>query len=773
MPMIYHYTPSKMSPADLKSMFISRKGRSVFDRILKDLKKRIDKSSNQHYLILGPRGIGKSHLLANLYYAVKEDTSLNSYWIPLWFAEEEYAVSSIRDLVDRVLEEIAHEFSVEKNKLIVEISAFKGEMAQNDDNDAVFNLTTAFIKDLGNKVGKRFIVITENFNMFLKDISSYEEKKLRAFLMNETSLLFIASAPTLHSYLKDVADPENALYNLFDVHYLEEFNFEECRELLRQQCLLDKNTRLCDMLESGARKFEIFHRLAGGNPRLMLMFYQLTAFEKSLPEIEKTFAQLLEKLTPYFQSRMENLSSQQRKILLAFAQRLENLTPAEVGRGIHLPTNQVTAQLKKLVEYGFLGIVAKEGEKRGTLYELSERIYRYWYQSRTGRGRNVIAGLVEFISEWFSIDELKNLEIEWTKKLRFSIDSEEQKAAKKKLAYIAQSMRNKYRTYVSRGMELFQSAKYNEALECLNRAINIIPTNGNDYNLKGVCLDKLGKHNEAIECFDKAINLMPGNAGAYNNKGTVLSDIGQYEAAIECYDHSIDIIPIPGTYYNKGNALLFLGRFEEAFQCYEKATDLKPDFIDAYNDKGAVLSILKRYKEAVRTHNKAIEIKPNLPHAYYNKAAALAGMGKLEEAIKCYNKVIELDPGNFKPYLWLSICESELKQKTDSLYHFEKGLDLFFSKEKGNDISILRDYIYKALSTGDYSFVESIIGTIEKKKTGLDNEYNFEFLRYFKILIEFLKTGDKDILDRQPTEIRETLKEMIDSLNKQTNKPNV
>ncbi len=738
MTVIYHYTPSKMISADLKSMFISKKGKAIFDRIIKDLKKRIDKSSNQHYLILGPRGIGKSHLLANVYYAVKETRSLNSYWTPLWFAEEEYAVISIRDLVDRVLEEIVHEFSVENNKLAGEIAAFKEDMERNDDKEAVFNLTTAFIKDLGNKVGKRFIVIIENFNMFLKDISSYEEKKLRALLMNETSLLFIASAPTLHSYLKEVADPQNALYNLFDVHYLDEFSFEECGELLKQQCLLDRNTKLCSMLEKEEHKLKIFHRLAGGNPRLMLMFYQLTASVGSLPEIEKTFAQLLEKLTPYFQSRTVSLSSQQRKILIAFAQSMENLTPAEVGRKIHLPTNQVTSQLKKLIEYGFLGIVAKEGKKRGTLYELSEKIYRYWYLSRTGRGKNVIAGLVDFISEWFSIDELKNLEIEWTKKLRLSIDKQEKEGAEKRLGYIDQSIKNKYWTYVSRGRELFESEKYKEAIESFEEAIKIMPKEGATYNNKGVCLNALGKHREAVESFDQSIGSSPS----------------------------------PEAYSNKGAALYLLGKFEKSIQCFDKAIELKPGFLDAYNNKGGVLFLLKRYKEAVKTQDRAIEIGPNSPHAYYNKAGLLRTLGRQKEAIEYYKKVIELDPANFKPYFWLSLCELELNQKTDSLYHFEIGLRLFFNKKKRNDISFLRRYIYDVLSTRDHSFAESIVETIEKKKEELDEYfeiYHLELLRYIKILIEFLKTGDKEILDRQPTEIRKTLKEMIDYLNSHPN----
>ena len=736
---IYHFTPSKMTPAGLKSMFVSKKGKSIFDRIIKDLRRRIGKASNQHYLVLGPRGIGKSHLLANVYYTVKETRALNSHWVPLWFSEEEYAVISIRDLADRILEEIIREFSTANKTIAGDVQSFKNGMELKEENEEVFNLTTAFINDLSESLGKRFIVIIENFNLFLKDISSYEEKKLRALLMNETSLLFIASAPTLHSYLTEVADPRHALFSFFDVHHLDEFSLNECMELLEQQCLQDNNAKLYNTLKKEENKLKTIHRLTGGNPRLMLMFYQLASSVVSLPEIETMLSQLLEELTPYFQSRTESLSSQQRKILITFAQSMENLTPAEVGKRIHLPTNQVTAQLKKLVEYGFLGIVAKEGKKRGTLYELSERIYRYWYQSRTGRGRSVIAGLVEFISYWFSIDELFNLKIEWVNKLNLCDDLNDREAALKRLEYIDHGIKEKERKY-------------------------------NDYMNDGCEAFKNGMLEMSILLFSKASDIMPDEAIPYYNKGVSFSSLGIQEEAIKYFDKAIGISNFPEAYCVKGITLYRLNRHEEAFQCFHKVIELKPDYINAYNDMGGLLTLEGKYDEAIKLHEMAIEIRPGLPHAYYNKAAALALMGRQEEAIESYNKVIELDPGNFKPYFWLSICELNLNKKTDSLYHFEKGLELFFKKRMKNDIFLLAKYVSDAVKTKDYKFSGTVVETIEKKKLEISNnplEADIGgIVKYSKILIDFLKTGDRNILDRQPVEIRKTLKEMIDSIKK-------
>ena len=45
---------------------------------------------------------------------------------------------------------------------------------------------------------------------------------------------------------------------------------------------------------------------------------------------------------------------------------------------------------------------------------------------------------------------------------------------------------------------------------------------------KGITLDKLEKYNEAIECYDKALEIEPNYAGALNNKGAVLDKLEKY-----------------------------------------------------------------------------------------------------------------------------------------------------------------------------------------------------------------------------------------------------
>jgi tetratricopeptide (TPR) repeat protein len=61
--------------------------------------------------------------------------------------------------------------------------------------------------------------------------------------------------------------------------------------------------------------------------------------------------------------------------------------------------------------------------------------------------------------------------------------------------------------------------KYDEAIECFEKDIEIDPNLAYAWYNKGHILGRLERLDDAIECFSKSLKIDPINADAWNSKG--------------------------------------------------------------------------------------------------------------------------------------------------------------------------------------------------------------------------------------------------------------
>ena len=93
--------------------------------------------------------------------------------------------------------------------------------------------------------------------------------------------------------------------------------------------------------------------------------------------------------------------------------------------------------------------------------------------------------------------------------------------------------------YNNKGLSLYYSGSYIEAIECYDKALELNSQFACAYNNKGLSLYYHGDNNEAIECYDKALEINPQNADAYYNKGIILSTNEYNTKAIECCEKKV------------------------------------------------------------------------------------------------------------------------------------------------------------------------------------------------------------------------------------------
>jgi tetratricopeptide (TPR) repeat protein len=229
----------------------------------------------------------------------------------------------------------------------------------------------------------------------------------------------------------------------------------------------------------------------------------------------------------------------------------------------------------------------------------------------------------------------------------------------------------------NKGNALTDLGRYPEAIQAFNKAIELEPLYALAYSNKGWSLDEQGKYDEAIEALDRAIELDPQLALAWCNKGNTLTNQGKYDEAIEALDQAIGLdSQLALAWNNKGVALTNQGKYDEAIKVLDKAIDLDPQLALAWNNKGWALNRKGKYNKAIIVLDKAIDLDPQLASAWNNKGVALNGNGKYDKAIQAFDNATEIDPELAAAWFGKSIALKGLGRTAESEEALARARDL-------------------------------------------------------------------------------------------------
>ena len=199
--------------------------------------------------------------------------------------------------------------------------------------------------------------------------------------------------------------------------------------------------------------------------------------------------------------------------------------------------------------------------------------------------------------------------------------------------------------WYNEGIDLDNSMRYDEAIACYDRALEIDPKFVPAWSGKGYTLRKLNRYSEAIACYDCILEIDPKSDLAWRGKGYTLRKLNRYSKAITCYDRILEIDPkSSNTWSGKGYMLRKLKRYSESIACYDRILESDPKSSNAWSSKGDALYNLGHYDEAIQCYDKALRINSENAVVWNWKALALNKLGRYGEVIKCYDRVLEIDP---------------------------------------------------------------------------------------------------------------------------------
>ena len=405
------YRAGITGPEHRSSITVGRE--SLFQDTIEILRKGIGRKPKHHFLFIGPRGIGKTHLLSLIEDEVRRDPSLATSYHVVRFAEESHRVLSFGDFLLGVCEILRDTLPEEP-----EWGQLYQRLATEQRDEIIVDTLVPAIRKRRRETQQSLIILLENlhqvFEQQMKD--SRHIAALRGFLMEDNGCLLIATAP-LH--FGSITDHKEPFYDFFDVQILDQLSEEQTIELVRKNLEWERREDLLADFTNLRPRLIALYRMTGGSPRLTLMLYELIAHE-AVSEVKRQFEILLDRITPFYQDRMRDLGPQERAVLETIAtMRDQAKTPSAISARMRMKPSQVSSLLKRLSTSQYLRSIEKTDDKRSRLYTIREGFFDIWLAMNVSRGaRERLPFLVEFFAQFYpSIEDRNRKREEYRKRL--------------------------------------------------------------------------------------------------------------------------------------------------------------------------------------------------------------------------------------------------------------------------------------------------------------------------------------------------------------------
>jgi len=394
------YNPALLKKEDLIRGFVARQ--PLLDRLLEDLRREARDHTPQHHLIIGQRGFGKTTLLRRLAFAVEDDSALAATWMPLVFPEEQYNVASLGDFWLNCVDALSDALDRTGDRLASQ--ALDSRVASvpttgEERSRSALNLLLAE----ADRLGRRILLLVDNLDIVLDRLGENEEWEFRRVISEERRLHIIGASSRV---LETLYEHGRAFYDFFQIHELKGLDERETLSTLCQLAERSGNAEVLKLVRSQPGRIKALRVLTGGNPRTLLLLFKVLA-QGPDGDVQRDLEQLLDEYTALYKARFEELAPQAQQVVDALAIHWDPLTAADLTELLSpLGVNQVSAQLKRLEDFGVVEKTPWFGEKKNA-FQIAERFFNIWYLMRASRRvRRKLLWLVKFLETWFDREEL-------------------------------------------------------------------------------------------------------------------------------------------------------------------------------------------------------------------------------------------------------------------------------------------------------------------------------------------------------------------------------
>ena len=610
----YKYTPDEMSEEKFLARFVVRN--EVFNEIFDAIRSADYEITNQHYIIVGQRGQGKTTLLRKLQLEVQKDKNLTQFLLPVKFTEEQYQIRSLCRLWEEVADYLQTVYEDEFGTILDTME----KHFEDDDYDLqCFSYLERALKEKK----KKLLLLIDNIDELFGKLKTKEQQQLREILLTSSSFIIVGGSTKMFEQQYEYGKP---FYEFFKIVKLRGLNYEESVALLKVIGEDEEKRKIEKVIEETPQRIETLRRLTGGVPRTIIMLFDIfidedgNAFEDLL--------KVLDDVTPLYKYRMDDLPASLQEIVHTIALNWDGMLTKEIAKKTRQESKVISAQLKQLEKYQ---LVVSESTGKNKIYKIQERFFNIWYLMRFGRkkDRHRVEWLVKFLLSWFSHSELEKKADRFIKSIQVGkvtesyayhmcealsyagLDLTTENTMKKIAKDFLNAKDSKLADELSKtDVEILKEARSLYESENIDDAINILETSNKTSKYILLLLASLyhlqKEYEKAEEYYLIAID--SGYDDALNNLGILYKERKEYEKAKEYYLKAIK--------RGNTNALFNLGyvyneqkEYEKAEKYYLKAIDSGYD--DAVNNLGNLYNERAEYEKAEEYYLQAIDSGDN------------------------------------------------------------------------------------------------------------------------------------------------------------------
>lgn len=364
----------------------------LLEVMLSEMEVCLKKGSNQHFLIHGPRGIGKSFFTRYLkIHHGKSKNFNNTLFIQL--PEQQENVNYVSDLLDVIATALEGGRPSD--------TAPRWAIADHQWQLSKQRLNAAL--EVVDKKGIEHVFVTqENLQSFIPKLDKIESSRLREFLSSYEKITLIGTSlrPDLDN------DYSKRLFQVFKKIELEPWSENDFLSYYDKLVAYKNYDQLkIETIKKSKTKIRAISKFTGGSPRLAVILNKLV-LENDFLEPTKLLESIIDELTPYYQELTNNIPGKSKILFDMLIRKGENMTQSALATAFEPALDQSTiARSFAWLTDNFYVVYQKQNKGNTKYFYVQDRLYVIYYQKSkiyTDKSYSYADVFVNFLKEYYT-----------------------------------------------------------------------------------------------------------------------------------------------------------------------------------------------------------------------------------------------------------------------------------------------------------------------------------------------------------------------------------